>query len=86
MAALSQGDRTAVGGQFQAEVSRASEGFGAVVKADVQAAVGAIDDWLVANAAAFNAALPQPVRSAFTAAQKARLLAAVIKRRYETGA
>jgi hypothetical protein len=86
MAALSQGDRTALGGQLQSDVSLAHESFGNVVKADIQAAVNAVDDWVVANAAAFNNALPTAAKNALTAAQKARLLAIVVKRRFETGA
>lgn len=86
MAALGSSDRIAVGAAFQADASIAREGFGAVVKADIQAAVAAVDDWVVANAAAFNTALPQPARTVLTAAQKARLLAYVVRRRYETGA
>jgi hypothetical protein len=86
MAALSQGDRTALGGQLQSDVSLARENFGNIVKADIQAAVNAVDDWVVANAAAFNAAIPAAARAALTAPQKARLLAIVVTRRFQTGA
>jgi hypothetical protein len=48
--------------------------------------IAAIDDWVVANAAAYNAALPQPFRSALTAPEKARLLTEVIKWRWFIGA
>ena len=86
MAALVSSDRIAVGGQFQSDASQAREPFGAVVKADLQAAVAAADDWVVANAASFNAALPTAARTALSPAQKARLLLYVVKKRYETGA
>ena len=56
--------------------------FGAITKADLRAAVDALDNWLDANAAAINAAIPQPARSALTAGQKARLLARVALRRW----
>lgn len=50
-------------------------------RADVQAAVAALDTWIADNATALNAALPQPFRSQATAAQKAALLAFVALRR-----
>lgn len=53
-------------------------------KTDLAAAVSAVDDWATANAAAFNAALPQPFRGSATAQQKALLLAFVTMKR--TGA
>jgi len=46
-----------------------------VLKADVRAAVNAVDDWVDSNASAFNTALPQPFRGAATSAQKALILA-----------
>jgi hypothetical protein len=53
-----------------------------ITKADLRAAVDAIDAWLDANATALNTAIPQPARGALTAAQKARLLAMVALKRY----
>jgi hypothetical protein len=46
------------------------------------ALVGAIDDWIVANAQEFNQALPLPARSELTAAQKARYFMFVVRRRF----
>ena len=46
----------------------------------------AADQWASDNAASFNAALPQPARTVLTAAQKARLLAWVILKRYQVDA
>jgi hypothetical protein len=86
MAILGTSDRTAIGAVFQSDASGAREPLGAVVKADIQAAIAAADDWVVANAASYNAALPVAVRTAFSAAQKSRLLMYVLRRRYETGA
>jgi hypothetical protein len=54
-------------------------------KAQLQAAVDAIDDWLDANAA-MNSALPAAARNGLTTPQKAMLLMAVIARRYRVGA
>lgn len=48
---------------------------GSVLKADLRAAVDALDNWVEANAATINAALPQPFRGAATPEQKAILLA-----------
>lgn len=50
-------------------------------KADLDAAVAAVDDWATANAASFNSALPQPFRGTASSALKALLLAAVCLRR-----
>jgi hypothetical protein len=61
------------------------EVLGAVGKADLQAAINAIDDWCEANQAGFNAAIPLPARAALTAAQKATLLAYIALRRAGEG-
>lgn len=45
-----------------------------ITKADVRAAINAADDWLNANAASYNSALPQPARGTLTTAQKALIL------------
>lgn len=50
-------------------------------KADLRAAFQAADAWATANAASFNAALPQPFRGAASASEKAQLLAFVCLRR-----
>jgi len=50
-------------------------------KADILAAVGAADDWVDSNAAAYNLALPQPFRGQASAAQKALLIAYLCMRR-----
>lgn len=57
----------------------------ALTKAQLRAAVDAIDDWVEANAAAFNSAIPQPARGALTTAQKARLLMLIAEQRYGVG-
>jgi hypothetical protein len=79
MAALTEPARAETHGRFMREETTT---FGAVTKADLRAAVNALDDFMEANAAAINAAIPQPARSALTAAQKARLLALVVLRRW----
>lgn len=54
----------------------------AVTKADLRAALDATDEWIDANAASFNAALPQPFRGSATAAQKTLLFCYVAMRRH----
>lgn len=51
-------------------------------KDQLRAAVNALDDWLEANAAAINTAIPQPARSNLSPSQKAKLLSLVALRRY----
>lgn len=51
-------------------------------KTQLRAAITAVDDWATANAASFNAALPEPFRSQATQTQKAALLAFVLLRRF----
>lgn len=86
MAAMPAPDRIAIGAEFQSDVSHAREMFGACTKSDIQAAVAAIDDWVVANATSFNSAIPLPARTALTAAQKTSLFMRIVRRRFETGA
>lgn len=50
-------------------------------KTDLVAAVAAVDDWVEANATAYNTALPVAFRNAATASQKALILAYVCMRR-----
>lgn len=58
-----------------------------ITKPDLKAAIDAVDDWVDAAQGAlappvgFNAALPQPFRSAATVQQKALLLCWVVMRR-----
>lgn len=82
MAVLSQADRDAVYAYFVASLNVSGEGI-ATIKADLKAAVTAADAWADSNAAAYNAALPVAARTTLTTRQKARLLEAVIRRRYE---
>jgi hypothetical protein len=52
-----------------------------VTKPDLATTVAAIDLWIDDNQASFNAALPQPFRSAASAALKSELFAYVLWRR-----
>lgn len=55
----------------------------AITKADLRAAVNAMDDWAEGNAATLNLAIPLPARTALTAKQKAWLFYFVVRRRFE---
>lgn len=85
MAVLPDNDRVSVWAQYMRDISAQRETFGALSKADLRAAVNALDDFMNTNAGAINAALPQPARGALTTPQKAQLLMAVVARRYLTG-
>lgn len=53
-----------------------------ITKTDLRLAVDAIDNWVDANSAAFNLAIPQPARNSLTAKQKAALLMLVVQKRW----
>lgn len=77
MAVLSDNDRAAA----WAELMRRFDGVTSLSKADLRAAVNAVDDWVDSNSSSFNTALPQPARSTLTAKQKAQVLVYVVTRR-----
>lgn len=52
-----------------------------VTKTELRAAVDATDDWIEANQASFNSALPQPFRGAATTPMKTLLFCYVAMRR-----
>ena len=83
MAVLPQADRDAVYAAFVADLHTAAGETIAVVRADLKAAIAAVDSWADANAASLNAAIPQPARAQLSARQKARILMAVVRRRFE---
>lgn len=86
MAVLSDSDRAELWAEFMRELSRDRDPIGDMTKADLRAAVNAIDNFLNTNAAALNSAIPQPARGVLTTSQKARLLRAVTTQRYIKGA
>lgn len=55
---------------------------GAITKLDLRAAINAVDQYMSDNAAAMNAAIPQPARGQLTTKQKALILTAVVAKRY----
>lgn len=81
MAVLSEGDRAALSQDVNRDPPTI-QGL-AITRAQLRAAIDAIDDWVDANVTAFNQAIPQPARSALTARQKASLLLYIVRRRWE---
>jgi hypothetical protein len=53
-----------------------------ITKSQLRAAIDATDDWIEANAASYNSAIPQPARGALSTKQKARLFMMVASRRF----
>lgn len=82
MPVLIDSDRVMVWKRIMARLSQSRAPLG-ITKADLRAAVDAVDAWLEANAASYNTAIPQPARAAMTPAQKAELLSAVALRKFE---
>ena len=82
MALLSEADRVSLWAEYMRDRSAARDALEGVTKVDLRAAVDAMDSWLHTNAAALNAAIPQPARGALTLRQKALLLQFVVARRY----
>jgi len=79
MAVLLDDDRKEVWANWMRENNESIS----ITKVDLRAAINAIDDWVNTNAAAFNTAIPQPARGVLSARQKARLLTAVVVKRFE---
>ena len=84
MAVLPNADRVAIWKQMMDDLSKRRESA-PFLKADLRAAVNALDQWLDDNKASANAALPQPFRGAATTPQKALLLQFVIQKRFLSG-
>jgi hypothetical protein len=84
MAVLSTADREDIWAEFQRELSSERETM-PFTKAQLLAAVNAVDTWVDSNAAAYNTALPTAFRNAATTAQKARLLMFVVRKRFIKG-
>ena len=82
MAVLSSENRA----EIHAEWMRLNDEAISITKADLRAAVDALDAFLEANAVAVNNAIPQPARGALSQRQKAWILARVIERRFKVGA
>lgn len=85
MAHMTDEERADVTAEYNRVISDARIPCG-VTKADLRAAINAIDGWISDNAASLNAAIPQPARAALTSAEKTRLFKMVLTKRYMVGA
>lgn len=83
MALLSNADRRAEWVKFMADLSSAREEIGNLTKQDLRDALDAVDVWVQASSGAVNQALPVAARSALSNKQKDRLVAQVMRRRFE---
>jgi hypothetical protein len=75
MAAMSNGERAAAAREF---IRKAFQDLGETATMDtaaIKAALDATDDWVDANAASYNSALPAAFKNTATAAQKNLLFA-----------
>lgn len=85
MTPLPEIDRTRIWRGLMRWWSNLREALESLSKADLRAAVDAADDWIDANQAAYNAALPEAARSALTSEQKTLLFCAVALARVGMG-
>lgn len=84
MAALGAQDRLDGANDFMSDKNTGT--MANCLKADIQAAFNALDDFLVTNATAINNALPAGAKANLTTVQKALLITKVIEKRYIKGA
>jgi hypothetical protein len=66
-----------------AEWMRANLDTIGISKADLRAAIDAVDGWVDGNASSFNVSIPQPARNSLSAKQKALLLLYVVDKRFK---
>lgn len=85
MANLTVAQRREVWADLMSEFSRRWDAI-TFSKADLLAAVEAVDGWVEANQASYNQAIPLPAQTNLTVAQKAELLMWVVEKRFKAGA
>ncbi len=83
MAVLTTQNRAEIWSEFQRQNKDA---FGTLDKLDILAAVDALDTHLNTNKAAIIASISEPAASGLSGLQKARLLAAIMQKRFVEGA
>jgi hypothetical protein len=84
MAVMNTAQRRLCWQDLMSEWSRARKGI-PVTKDLLLDGIGAIDQWISDNASSFNNALPEPVRTSLTAAQKTELFIFVLRLRFLLG-
>lgn len=85
MAVLTNQARADASAEYQRTYAP-GETVSGVTRADIRAAFNAIDDLMFSSETTINNAFPVATRNGLTTAQKARLLMAVVAKRYLTGA
>ena len=83
MAILADNDRQTLWQRFMSDISSRWESSSTLTKADIRSAVNDIDQWVDDNSASFNSAISLPSRTELTTKQKAEILMAVVKKRWE---
>ena len=81
MAVLSSAQRQAIRKAWCELLSQRREAF-PLIRADLDAAINATDNWIDSNAISFNNALPTAAKNNLSAAQKAELFSFVALKRY----
>lgn len=85
MPAMSAADRAEASAEYQRTYAP-GEVVSGVTKADIRAAFDAIDALMTSSETTISNAFPVATRNGLTTPQKARLLLAVVARRYLVGA
>ena len=85
MATLSAADRQRISNGLQRYWSRGNEQVAGMVKSDLGAAIDATDDWIDANQAAYNTALPSAAQTNLSVSQKTLLFCVVAAMRVGVG-
>lgn len=85
MAVLTDEQRREALAEMMRELSNSRVAF-PLTKAELLAFLSAIDDWLDANSASFNSALPAAARTQLSLSEKARGLVFVVRQRFLKGA
>ena len=83
MALLTDIQRRSLWAQFMSDVSARKEAFGNLLKADIRAAVDAIDQWVEDNQSSFNSAIPLTARTELSAKQKVEIFKLILDKRFE---
>lgn len=82
MAPLTAPQRRTIQARLMQQLSEVTDATN-LTKGDLLAAVDGVDNWIDAQQASFNAAIPQPARAELTAKQKALLFMLVMNLRWE---
>ena len=85
MAVLNDAIRNEVNLKYQSDLSVLRESVGALLKAEIRAAVDTTDQWVEDNKLSFNDSLPTAAKANLTASQKSQILTYVVARRFQEG-